>query len=203
MAIAKMTVNQWRNIMRVCCPAITNYESDNPAIRYIDLCFQDESAGCHVAYGSNGFIVSRVIFRCDTDDIPWHYHLLIPSMKTPARTRSVEIHLDDDAKEYDVVFLDEDNDIINALHSPFADAVPLDYKYFFKKAHDNFDRYNNSNGRYCIAVNPRHLMSALEGFKSCDNVVLNFGSSVQSFAITPGDDSMNAETLILPVRNQW
>ena len=203
MAIAKMTVYQWREIMRVCGSVMSNYESDNPALRYIDMCFHDEFGGYHVAYGSNGCQISRVIFQCDTDDIPWGYHLLIPAMKTPARTRSVEIHLDDDAKEYNIVFLDEDNDIISAVRSQFADANPLDYKSFFKKAHENFDQYNHGEGKYCIAVNPKYLLSALEGFKSCDNVILNFGSHVHPFTIRPGDDSMNAEALILPVRKQW
>lgn len=203
MAIAKMTVYQWREIMRVCGSVMSNYESDRPALRYIDLCFRDGFIGYHVAYGSNGYQISRVIFQCDTDDIPFGYHLLIPAMKTPAGTRSVEIHLDDDEKEYDIAFLDEDNDIIGAVHSPFADANPLDYKSFFKNAHENFDQYNYGEGKYCIAVNPKYLLSALEGFKSCDNVILNFGSSVQPFTICPGDDSMNAEALILPVRKQW
>ena len=203
MGTAKITVYKWREIMKVCGSVVSNYENDNPALRFIALCFNRHIAGEHFAYGSNGFQISRVTFYCDAGSIPWQFNLLIPPMKTPSGTRWVEFHINEEEKEFDIAFIDDDDDIISAVRSPFTDAVPLDYESFFEKTHENFDQYNHGEGKYCIAVNPKYLLSALEGFKSCDNVILNFGSHVQPFTIRPGDDSMNSEAMILPVRKQW
>lgn len=197
--VTKLSVYAWKDIMRVCGPITNTTPKDKISCRYIDLWIGKYEL---TAYGSNAIQISKVNVPCDADAAPYGgYHLLIPPMKTPAGTRYVEIHSNDEEKEYTVMFLDIDKDIISAVTSPMFDGKPLDYEDFYRKAQKNFDDHSRDGaGEYYIVVNPKLLLNALEGFKSSEKVILNFGSRVQPFMIRDFDQNVDATALIYPIR---
>lgn len=197
MGTAKFNVYSWRDIMRICGGVASTSSKDKIICQYIDLCFK--TVEC-VAYGSNAYQVSRVSVPCEIKDLPDGYHLLIKPMKIPSGTKFVEIHIDQANKKFDIAFIDADDDIRDAAVCEFFDGDPMDYEMFYKRSHESIDKYGHGEGKYCISVNPRYLITALEGLKSCDHVILNFADRTDAFSIRPWDDSIDAEALVLPVR---
>lgn len=196
--VAKFKVADWRDILRVCGTIAASNPKDRIVTQYLDFHFNGPE--CCV-YGSNGAQISRIVVPCVNQDIPPEYRLLVPPMKIPARTRSVEIHIDDGIKEYEVICLDSEDDVIDAVRSSFCACDLPDYGSFFDKVWKDIDVYNNGEGKYFIAVNPKYLMNALEGLKSCDHVILNFANRHQPFMIRPyGDEYIDVTAMVCPVR---
>ena len=198
--VAKFDVVHWRDVIRACNAVIATNDKDRILTKYMDFVFDlyDRSA---VVYGSNGCMITRVTVPCEIKDIPKDYHLLIPPLKIPAHTKSIEIHIDEEKKEYTIIFIDSEDEIIDTFISDFVDGQPLDYESFYKKAQDNFESHSkDGTGKYFIAVNPKYLLAALEGLKSCDSVIMNFGSVVQPFTIRPYDGDIDATALVYPIR---
>jgi len=194
----KFSVYDFKDIMKICGSVTATTEKDKPRCQYIDLYFDPADHSC-TACGCNGYQLSTVKVRCEYRDIPFDYHLLIPPMKVVPRTKTVKINIDEDG--YSVAFIDEDEDILKAVSSPFTDVEPMDYKALISSMRTHIEKYNHGEGAYCICVNPRYLITALESLKSCDSVYLNFSDRVHAFTVRPGDDSVAAEAFILPVRH--
>ena len=75
--------------------------------------------------------------------------------------------------------------------------VPHNYRLMILPVKTSQD----GSGKYFIAVNPKYLISALEGMKSCKRVILNFAERNQAFTIRPfNDGSIDTTALVLPVR---
>lgn len=199
MGTVKMSIYDWRDMVRVCGTLSTN-KGDRESLRYIDLCINDESKGLCTAYGCNGYQMSRVKFMCEVHDIPWKYHFLIDIFKAPVGSCDVVIEINEDDDEYSVTFLNKTGEKIVAFSQDIVHIEPMNYERFFENAHKNFDEFNHGEGKYWIAVNPKYLLNALEGLKQFDNVILNFGTNVQPFSIRDGNGSMKVEALVLPVR---
>lgn len=198
MGLVKFDIYAWRDIHRVCGTVTASCAIDRIICKYMDLHFTPVEC---TAYGSNGAQISKVIVRCEAKDIPFNYHLLIPPMRTPAHTRSVEIHIDDEEKEYTVIFIDAEDEIIYSQSFPFFDGEPLDYESFYKKTQDKFDSYSrDGQGKYFIAFNPKYLIAALEGMKNCEHVYLHFGSQVDPCMIRSDGEELVATALVYPVR---
>lgn len=196
--VTKFAVADWRSIMRVCGSIAATCPPDRITCRYILLRF--ESGEC-VAYGSNASQITRLSVPCTTAFVPIGYELMILPMKVPARTKFVELDIDPDKKCFTISYIDEDNDIIDATPCEFFDGEHLDYEYFYKKATDSIEQYNHGEGRYVIAFNPKYLINALEGFKSCDHVIVNFANTNDPFMIRPyGDEKVHATAIVYPVR---
>lgn len=194
----KFTVYAWRDIMKICGAITLTCPKEMIICRYIDLRF--ESCEC-IAYGSNGCQFTRISVPCECRDVPWQYHLLVKPMKIPSGTKFVEIHIDQKNKKFDVAYIDAEDDIRDAVVCDFFDGDPFDYERFWQKTHDTLNQYNQGSGQYFICVNPKYLINALEGMKSCDRVIMNFGSCVDGFTIRPYDDDQpNIEAVIYPVR---
>ena len=198
MATCKFHVQDWRDIMRIC-GSITATCPKNHRKECEYILFHVDGGMC-TAYGSNGFQCSKVTVDCMYSGLASPSFMIRP-IKAPAHTRMVEIHFSDVGPTCDIFFVDEDSDILDAVGCELGTCDPIDFEQFFQKAHDNFGRDNYGAGKYSIAVNPEYLMTALDGLKSCDSVVLNFGSPVEPFTIRPLDDSIKAEAFVLQVRH--
>ena len=195
--VIKFKSNHFRDIMRICGPITSTCPDNREICHYISLVFYYDV--CE-AYGSNGYQISKVEVPCILKNVYPRFTLLIPPLKVPPRTREVEIHVDEKEKEYELMYLDEESDVIGADKYKFFEGEPLDYESFYIRAQENFDKYNNGEGKYVISVNPKYLINALEGLKSCDSVIFNFGSAVEPFLIRSGDESVKTSALLYPVR---
>lgn len=201
--VCKMNVYSWKDIMRTCAPCTASEKDARELLKYIDFFFKD---GIVTACGSNAFQISRVeITNAVIKDAPlMGFHLFIPPMKTPPHTKSVEIHVDEDAGKYTVIFLDDDTeeaDVLEAVEKECVRGEPMDFGSFFKKAQDNFDKTSrDGSGQYHIVVNTKFLLNALEGMKSQPTVIFNFGDPNNPFTIRPFGGDMDATALVYPVR---
>lgn len=199
--VAKFDIYSWKDILRVAGTIAATSPKERVMTKYMDFHFPFPGNSATV-YGCNIYQASKLTVPCETRDIPDDYHLLVLPQKVPPHTRSVEIHINAGKKSYSLMYIDSENDIIDACDCEMIDGDPVDYESLFKKALDNFEREStDSSGKYYIVANPRYLMNALEGMKQCDSVILNFGNQVQPFTIRPwGDNDENITALVLPVR---
>lgn len=197
--VAKFSSQSWRDILRVCGSVSMSCPNENDVCRYLDLCFIGTNC---IAFGSNTYQVSRVSVPCEITDIPFDYHLLVLPEKVPPRSRFIELHIDEKKQEYTIVYIDGEDEEIDASIVPFFAGGRIDYEDIFSKAQEQIWEYNHGFGKYHIAVNPKLLMAALDGMKSCDSVIFNFAGINQPFTVRPfdDDDGLAAKALIFPVK---
>ena len=196
--VTKFAVADWRSIMRICGSISATCRPEQITCRYILLRF--DVFEC-VAYGSNGTQITRISVPCTVSEVPAGYQLMVLPMKVPARTKFVELDIDEVSKNYTVSYIDEDNDIIDAQLCNFFDGEPMDYEYYCNKTQDTISQYGYGEGKYVTFINPKILINALDGFKSCDYVILNFADRFDPFTIRSyDDDRINTLAIVNPAR---
>lgn len=197
--VAKFSIYSWRDIIRICAPMARSPQADRDALQYLYFWF--DHTDCMV-YGANSVQVSRIQVPFTSTDVHYGVNLLVEPVKPTSHTQNVELHIDLDKKEYTIIFLDSEDEILDGVTRPFASCEPLNYPLLYERAQQNFDLLSvDGSGRYYICVDPKILLRSLEGFKGCEKVIFNFGGRNQPFTIRPyGDDDLNAMALVNPVR---
>lgn len=200
--VIKYDISDWKNLMKICGTVAAFGFRQRPILGYISI-YADTVNNVTTCYACNGYQAGKLVIPCRLQDVPHNYRLMILPVKAPSHTRSVEIHIDGDKKSYIVIFIDDEDEIVGSTDDyDFFDGEPLDVEQFYKKAQEAFDKTSqDGSGKYFIAVNPKYLISALEGMKSCEIIIMNFAERNQAFTIRPfNDGSIDAAALVLPVR---
>ena len=193
-----ITINNydWNDLVKICGKTCDG--KSRPSLGYVYCEFVGDWC---TAYAADGFRLSKLEFRCEKGiDLADVLILYLKPTRAPSGTKIVQLFVDQDKDQYDIVFVDGDEDVLESVTEPvpsFAD--PVDIPKIVKSCEENIDRYNHGQGQYCIAMNPKRLLAALEGFKSCDSVVLHFGGPYDAMMIRPRDD-LQARAFVLPMR---
>lgn len=199
--VCKLDVDHYKDILRVCGPAVASQNDHRELLKYINLFIQQERV---TAYGCNAYQISKITVPCTSEGVSIFdgFNLLIPPLKVIPHTKSVEIHIDEEKREYMIIFVDAEGDDLGATTNHFVEGQPMDYPSFFEMAQNNFDKCSSDGaGKYVIFVNPKYLLAAMEGFKSAPAVAINFANPYEFFSVRPLNDSMDAMALVLPVRH--
>lgn len=191
----KMSIYDYRDIIRICGGIADGKQRE--MLKYISLRF--DCNGC-TAYGCNGFAAAQVFAHTDANNIVDPINILMPPIKAPSGTKTVEFFITEGEVPV-LVFSDADGDVLRSDKIEQPDGDMPDIGEFFDRCDKHIRSWNGGDGQYRIAVNPKYLISILEGMKSSSSVLFTFGSASQAFLVTPnGDDAPNASAMILPIR---
>lgn len=188
-------IYNYRDMIRVCGTLAMNAPPDHPAWQYLDLTFDDHR--CKV-YGANGVQVARMYVPCQTDEVPFDYHLMIHPVKPTSHTKTVELYVDPSAGTYTLVFIDAEGEVLDSVTEPLCQLSPISFDDMYKRLEANLGV--EGTGNYTIAVNPKVLLRALESLKPYDKVIFNFASPVQPFRLFPYDCDQGVEYMVFPMR---
>ena len=195
-------VEDYRAMHRLC--AEVTRETTNPdLLQYIDLQFSNDNPDEVVAYASNTFQVHRITLPVIIDQKHWGHlpeHLFImPGLRLLKGVHTVTLDWDD--KEYHLRALTVDGTERSAFDAPMMSAVGMNYQSLERKVIDDISHCNHGDGQYSIVVNPKYLMEALNGLKTCDMVVLNFGDPNKPFIVRPyANEYFRACAIVYPIR---
>ena len=192
------SVYAWRDIMKTCGPMIAIDEEDRRImLTYINIQCVDNR---FTAYGCDGYHLARIRGKCDMmDKAPVSF--IIKPHSIPARTDKVRVS-DIRPGSLAVAFLDKNARELEERKLTVDVGEVLDYENKVIEPNlKNMDSYNHGEGQYMFVVNPRYLMDALQGVKTCQKVILNFGSQVQPVFIRPYmDEYSDILEMVWPVR---
>lgn len=190
--VIKFNYYDWRSMMKACGSIAKLTEREDSTTKYLHMRFYDNR--CTV-FGASGFQFTRYVIPCDMgNDSYMDVTLLVSPEKMPAGTRKVEMHIDPGKMVYSIIYLDDLEDVLATTDHDFPEDVPIDIEKIYKRILDNTEHY-------FIVVDPKKLIAALEGLKSADKVILNFGTQVQPFLIRPyGGDQEELVAGVFPVR---
>lgn len=206
-------VYSFRDLQKACgaCVATPQEASaaDRPFLERICLTFSMDNnrrlfgsdryaAICH-AYGSNGYQVTQMDVPCELSEMPDEtVQVLLEPVKIPPKTDSIVLNTDR-TDVLEVAFVGKDGRT-TITDQPKLDSRSIEFGTMCKKFADQIDQYNNGQGQYWIAVNPKYLINALAGMKDEKSILLHFGNQVQPFMIRPKGSEQNVTAFVFPVR---
>ena len=187
-------IYNYRDMIRVCGALAMTAPSDHPAWQYLDLTFDDNR--CKV-YGANGVQIARMMVLCQTEEIPFDYHLMIRPVKPTSHTKTVELYIDPSAGTYTIVFVDAEGEVLDSVTEPLCQLQPVGFDDLYKKLESNLGV--EGTGNYTIAVDPKVLLRVLEAMKPYDKIIFNFASVHQPFRVFPCDCDQDVEYMVFPM----
>lgn len=186
----KVEGGDWRTMMRVCGGVAKTSLPEAILTKYLDLHIANNEI---MAYGSNGSQIARVSFPCVMDDSSACFTLMVSPEKVIAGTKRVELFVDFENEVYDIVYIDDVDDILDSTHHGFFDGIPINYE---QHIFDAFQRVHH----HTMVINPKHLLTALQGLKDAEYVIMDFGDTSQPFLLRPYDYDADVVELVSPQR---
>lgn len=193
---ACFSIYDYRDMYRICGTLALTTPEDHPAWQYLDLTF--ESDHCTV-YAANGVQLARMIIPCETKDIPYGYHIMVRPVKPTSHTKSIELHIDEGAGNYTIIFIDGEDEILDSITNPLCDLPFVGFDKLRERMETSLGV--DGCGNYSIAVNPKVLLRTLEGLKAYDKIIFNFADKHEPFRVFPvSDDNQDVECYVYPMR---
>lgn len=195
-------VEDYRDMHRLCAE-VTRATTNPDILHYIDLQFSNDNQDEVKAFASNTLQIHRINVPCIIDPKHWGHlpeHLYIfPGLVLPRHVKTVT--LDWDENEYHLRAINAEGHERAAYDGPMISAPGMNYQAIEHKVIEDISAINRGDGRYSIVVNPKLLMNAMNGMKTCEKVVLNFGDPNKPFIVRPyGNEFLHACAIIYPIR---
>lgn len=172
----QMRVEDLKTIFNACKTFVSK-DDTRPKLQTVQMNF---SCGLCTAYALDGIKLISVIVPYTAGD---EGTLYVPIIKLP--------------KGADVVISDEGNEITFDFH----DSKQTVKKYEGEFPKDPAHFFNKSDPIFSVGFDPKNLKNALEGFKDCEAVKIDFYGQTEPCIM----EGLNKKALVFPVRlkNQY